>query len=102
MHQLMTIILSAYQERYAEYRYYPSTITGKFRSNDAATLDAWHLSQDFASLPTLGSDFIEDNPPVDRIIAVDTEPQFIFDSHFSMRTARPMPVYSVPGLIDHF
>ena len=91
-----------YQERYAEYRYKPSTITGKFRSNDAATLDAWHLSQDFASLPTLGADFIVDNPPVDRIIAVDTEPQFIFDSHFSMRTARPMPVYSVPGLIDHF
>lgn len=91
-----------YQERYAEYRYKPSSITGKFRSNDANTLDAWHLSQDFSSLPTLGSDFIEENPPVDRVIAVPSEPQFIFDSHFSMRCARPMPVYSVPGLIDHF
>lgn len=91
-----------YQERYAEYRYKPSTITGKFRSNDAATLDAWHLSQDFSTLPTLGSSFIQDNPPVDRVIAVSSEPQFIFDSYFSMKCARPMPVYSVPGLIDHF
>jgi len=91
-----------YQERYAEYRYKPSTITGKFRSNDAATLDAWHLSQDFSTLPTLGSSFIEDNPPVDRVIAVSSEPQFIFDSYFNMKCARPMPVYSVPGLIDHF
>jgi len=91
-----------YQERYAEYRYKPSTITGKFRSNDAQTLDAWHLSQDFSTLPTLGSSFIEDNPPVDRVIAVSTEPQFIFDSYFNMKCARPMPVYSVPGLIDHF
>ncbi len=91
-----------YQERYAEYRYKPSTITGKFRSNDAATLDAWHLSQDFSTLPTLGSSFIQDNPPVDRVIAVSSEPQFIFDSYFNMKCARPMPVYSVPGLIDHF
>jgi hypothetical protein len=91
-----------YQERYAEYRYKPSTITGKFRSNDAATLDAWHLSQDFSTLPTLGSSFIQDNPPVDRVIAVPTEPQFIFDAYFKMITARPMPVNSVPGLIDHF
>lgn len=91
-----------YQERYAEYRYKPSNITGKFRSNDATSLDAWHLSQDFAALPTLGSDFIEENPPVDRVIAVPSEPQFIFDSHFTMKCARPMPVYSVPGLIDHF
>ena len=91
-----------YQERYAEYRYKPSTITGKFRSNDAATLDAWHLSQDFASLPTLGDSFIQDNPPVDRVIAVATEPHFIFDAYFKMKCARPMPVNSVPGLIDHF
>jgi len=91
-----------YQERYAEYRYKPSTITGKFRSNDPATLDAWHLSQDFASLPTLGDSFIQDNPPVDRVIAVATEPHFIFDAYFKMKCARPMPVNSVPGLIDHF
>jgi len=87
-----------YQERWAEYRYKPSKITGKFRSNDAQSLDAWHLSQDFASLPTLGSDFIEENPPLDRVVAVPSEPHFIFDSYMRMKSARPMPTYSVPGL----
>jgi hypothetical protein len=87
-----------YQERWAEYRYKPSKITGKFRSNDAQTLDAWHLSQEFASLPTLGSDFIEENPPLDRVVAVPSEPHFIFDSYMRMKSARPMPTYSVPGL----
>ena len=91
-----------YQERFAEYRYYPSQITGKFRSNDPETLDAWHLAQDFATLPVLGDLFIEENPPVDRVIAVPTEPHFLFDSYIKMRTARPMPLYGVPGLIDHF
>jgi hypothetical protein len=91
-----------YQERFAEYRYKPSKITGKFRSNDAQTLDAWHLAQDFSSLPTLNSSFIEENPPVDRVVVVNTEPQFMFDSYMSLRCARPMPVYSSPGLIDHF
>jgi hypothetical protein len=91
-----------YQERYAEYRYKPSVITSLFRSNATASLDAWHLSQDFASLPALNPSFIEDNPPVDRIVAVPSEPDFIFDSHMSLRCVRPMPVYSVPGLIDHF
>ena len=91
-----------YQERYAEYRYKPSTIHGQFRSNCTAPLDAWHLSQDFASLPALGSTFIEDNPPIDRVVAVNTEPQFIADFYHQLRCARPMPVYSVPGLIDHF
>lgn len=92
----------AYQERYAEYRYKPSEITGRFRSNAASSLDAWHLSQDFASLPVLDDSFITENPPVERIIAVNTEPQFIFDSYFKYICARPMPTYSVPGLIDHF
>lgn len=92
----------AYQERFAEYRYKPATITGQFRSNFAQTLDTWHLSQDFAALPVLNESFIEDDPPVDRIIAVTSEPHFIWDSYFSLKCARPMPVYSVPGLIDHF
>ena len=92
----------AYQERFAEYRYFPSKITGKFRSNDPQTLDAWHLAQDFATLPVLGDLFIEENPPLDRVIAVNTEPHFLFDSYIKMRTARPMPLYGVPGLIDHF
>ena len=95
-------LVFGYQERYAEYRYKPSSITALMRSNATGTLDAWHLSQDFATLPALNAAFIEDNPPVSRIVAVDTEPDFIFDSYTTMRCARPMPLYSVPGLIDHF
>ena len=91
-----------YQERFAEYRYKPSIITGQFRSNFAQTLDAWHLAQDFATLPTLSSDFIEEDPPVARILAVPTEPDLILDAYFNLKCARPMPMYSVPGLIDHF
>nr|DAO48245.1 MAG TPA: major capsid protein [Microviridae sp.] len=91
-----------YQERYAEYRYYPSQITGKFRSTDPQPLDSWHLAQKFSSLPTLSSQFIEDNPPVERVIAVQDESQFLFDSYIRLKCARPMPVYSVPGLVDHF
>lgn len=91
-----------YQERYAEYRYKPSQITGQFRSNFATSLDTWHLSQEFGSLPTLGDTFIQETPPIDRIIAVPSEPEFLFDSYFDLKCARPMPVYSVPGLIDHF
>lgn len=92
----------AYQERWAEYRYYPSKITGKLRSSDPQSLDIWHLSQKFDTLPTLGSEFISEKPPIDRIIAVTDEPHFIFDSYIESKTARPMPVYSVPGYIDHF
>jgi len=91
-----------YQERYAEYRYKPSLITGQFRSNATTSLDFWHLSQDFSSLPSLNSSFIEENPPVDRVIATPSEPHFIFDAYFQMKCARPMPTYAVPGMIDHF
>lgn len=91
-----------YQERFAEYRYKPSVITGQMRSNFAQTLDTWHLAQDFASLPVLNDEFIEDDPPVKRILAVPTEPDILFDGYFNLRCARPMPIYSVPGLIDHF
>lgn len=91
-----------YQERYAEYRYKPSQITGQLRSSHATSLDAWHLSQDFAGVPILNATFIEENPPIDRCIAVPSEPHFIFDSYISLRCARPIPLYSVPGLIDHF
>lgn len=91
-----------YQERFAEYRYFPSKITGVFRSNAPGTLDVWHLSQKFTELPVLNESFINDNPPIDRVVAVPTEPQFLFDSYIEMECARPMPVYSVPGLIDHF
>jgi len=94
-----------YQERWAEYRYHPSQITGYFRSTAPTTLDAWHLAQKFTALPTLSDTFIEDRPPVDRVVAIGASAngkQFIFDSFFQIRTARPMPLYSVPGLIDHF
>jgi len=91
-----------YQERYAEYRYFPSQITGQFRSVFAQSLDVWHLSQDFGARPLLNSAFIQDNPPFARVVAVPSEPTFIADFWFSLRCARPMPVYGVPGLIDHF
>lgn len=91
-----------YQERYAEYRYKPSVVTGQMRSNATTPLDIWHLSQQFGALPTLNSTFIQENPPIDRVIAVPSEPHFILDAYFSLNCVRPMPVYSVPGLIDHF
>jgi len=91
-----------YQERYAEYRYKPSIITGQFRSNFATPLDSWHLAQNFASLPTLNSTFIQDTPPIARVVAVPSQPQFLLDVHFDLQCARPMPVYGVPGNIDRF
>ena len=91
-----------YQERFAEYRYFPNQVTGKFRSSDPQSLDVWHLAQDFASLPVLNEEFISDNPPVERVVAVQNEPQFLVDTWMSLKCARPMPVYAVPGLIDHF
>lgn len=94
-----------YQERWAEYRYKPSQVSSLFKSTSAGTIDAWHLAQKFTSLPTLNSTFIQENPPVSRVVAVGSAAngqQFIFDSFFNCVTARPMPLYSVPGLIDHF
>jgi hypothetical protein len=94
-----------YQERWAEYRYYPSRISSLFRSTAAGTIDGWHLAQRFTSLPSLNTSFIQDNPPVSRVVAVGSAAngqQFIFDSFFDVKKARPMPMYSVPGLIDHF
>lgn len=91
-----------YQERYAEYRYHPSKITGIMRSTAAGSLDAWHLSQEFASRPGLNSDFIKENPPFDRVVAVPSQPHFIFDSYFDLKCSRPMPLYATPGFIDHF
>lgn len=91
-----------YQERFAEYRYKPSMITGQMRSNYATSLDVWHLAQDFTALPALNASFIEENPPIDRVIAVPSEPHILLDAYFDLKCARPMPTYSVPGLIDHF
>jgi hypothetical protein len=92
-----------YQERYAEYRYKPSQITGKFRSSViGGSLDKWHLSQYFNNAPTLNEEFILENPPIERIIAVPSEPEFLIDIGFRYTTVRPMPMFGTPGLVDHF
>ena len=91
-----------YQERYAEYRYHPSEICGHFRSTYTKPLDVWHLSQKFDSLPTLSDQFIQDKPPVDRVIATKNYPHFLIDIGFKYHTTRAMPMYGIPGLVDHF
>lgn len=91
-----------YQERWAEYRMKRSVITGAFRSDYATSLDPWHLSIDFSSLPVLNSSFIEEAVPVSRVVAAPSEPRFLCDAWLKLRCARPMPVFSVPGQIDHF
>lgn len=92
-----------YQERYAEYRYKPSQITGKFRSSvTGGTLDKWHLSQFFKNAPALNEEFILEKPPIERIIAVPSEPEFLLDIGFRYTTVRPMPMFGTPGLVDHF
>jgi hypothetical protein len=72
------------------------------RSDAATSLDNWHLAIDFGSLPALNASFIEENPPIDRVVAVPSEPDLLLDMFFDLKCARPMPTYSVPGLIDHF
>ncbi len=98
------LLVFGYQERYAEYRYKPSRLTGLFRVDHASTLAAWHLSEDFGTAPTLGDTFIQSNAgvPIDRAIAINTEPHFIADFYFNMKCARPMPLYGVPGNLDRF
>ena len=98
-------LVFGYQERWAEYRYNPALITGLFRSTYAAPLDAWHLAQEFSALPTLNNTFIEDNPPVQRVVAAGNAAggqELLFDGFFDIKAARPLPMYSVPGLVDHF
>lgn len=97
-------LVFGYQERYAEYRYKPSRLSGLFRVDHASTLASWHLSEDFASLPALNASFIESNTgtPLDRAISVPSEPQLIADFFFDMKCARPMPLYGIPGNLDHF
>lgn len=96
-------IVFGYQERYAEYRYKPSQITGKFRSSVVnGSLDKWHLSQFFKNAPALNEEFIIENPPIERIVAVPSEPEFLLDIGFRYTTVRPMPMFGTPGLVDHF
>ena len=91
-----------YQERHAEYRHKASIITGQFRSTYASSLDSWHLSQEFSSLPVLNETFITEAPPISRVVADATAPEILFDSYFDIKCARPMPLYSVPGQLGRF
>lgn len=98
-------LVFGYNERWSEYRYNPSEITGLMRSTAAGTIDPWHLAQNFTSLPTLNGTFIASNPPLSRILAVGAGAngqQLLLDAFLSIREARPLPMFSQPGLIDHF
>lgn len=93
-----------YQEAWAEYRYRPSYVTGEMRSNYAQSLDVWHLADEYTALPHLSAGWIhEDKSNIDRVLAVSSKlsNQFFADIFVSCRATRPMPVFSVPGLIDH-
>lgn len=95
-----------YQERWSEYKYGMSKLTGLMRhtpTGGAGSLDIWHLAQEFTALPTLDATFISDNTGViKRALAVQTEPDFILNSYYAIKCTRPMPTYSVPGMVDHF
>lgn len=94
-----------YQERFAELRFNTNLITGQMRSTNALSLDSWHLAQEFEGLPKLNSDFIEENAPIDRVVAVGSKTgadQFLINFYFDIKAVRVMPVYGVPGLVDHF
>ena len=94
-----------YQERWAEMRYKPNRITGQMRSTCDTSLDVWHLAQEFSSLPALNEEFINENPPIDRVIAVaesSNTPQFICNFWFDEKWVRPMSVYSIPSMSSHF
>lgn len=93
-----------YQEAWADYRYKPNRVTGEMRSNYAHSLDVWHLADDYDKLPSLSDEWIrEDKSNIDRVLAVQSSVsnQFFADIFIQNRATRPMPLYSVPGLIDH-
>ena len=96
------IVTFGYNGRYDEYRSKKSSITGKFRSDATGTLEAWHLSEDFASAPTLSSSFLESDPPIDRVLTVTSEPQFYMDSYIRNIWARPMPKTGIPATLYRF
>ncbi len=93
----------AFQERWAEYKYGTlSSIRGKFRSTASSPLEMYHYGLDFSSLPVLGDTFIQDDVPMDRILAISTEPHLLVDLFFDMKVTRVMPVYSTPSLMTRF
>jgi hypothetical protein len=98
------LLTFGYQEAWAELRYFPSKVSGLFKSTSAGTIDGWHLAQKFTALPTLGDTFIQDTPPVSRVVAVGASAngqQFLCDSLFSCTVARAMPLYSVPHISSY-
>jgi len=93
-----------YQEAWADYRYKPNRVAGEMRSTYAQSLDVWHLGDDYSQLPKLSDSWIrEDKANVNRVIAVSDQNanQLFADIYIQNRTTRPMPLYSIPGLIDH-
>lgn len=91
-----------YQERYGEYKFKPGEIHGKFRSTYATPLDMWHLGEKFGALPVLNASFIEQHTPIERSIAVTSEPHILFDASINQKCARPLPVYSTPVTLGRF
>ena len=91
-----------YQERWAEYRYAKSEVIGVFNPDVSGALSHWHLAEDFASLPSLNTTFMNDQTPMSRVTTVDTEPDFLLDAWFDVRAARPLPVHSIPSLMARF
>lgn len=92
-----------YQERWAEYRYLPDITSAEMRPDYPTSLDAWHYGDDYASLPVLSANWLEEPTTyVARTLAVQSHDQLIADFNTSIIATRPMPVYSVPGLMDHF
>ena len=91
-----------YQEAWAEYRMKPNRISGKFRSNATGTLDSWHYGDNYKETPSLSQAWMkEGDSEIQRTLAVDNEPQFIMDTVIDNTSVRPMPMYSIPGLVDH-
>lgn len=91
-----------YQEAWAEYRMKPNRICGKFRSNATGTLDSWHYGDNYTKVPSLSQEWMkEGSSEIQRTLAVDNEPQFIMDTIIDNTSVRPMPMYSIPGLVDH-
>lgn len=91
-----------YQEAWAEYRMKPNRISGKFRSNAQGTLDSWHYGDNYTTTPSLSQAWMkEGDSEIQRTLAVDNEPQFIMDTVIDNTSVRPMPMYSIPGLVDH-
>lgn len=91
-----------YQEAWSEYRMKPNRVCGLFRSNAVGTLDSWHYADNYVAVPALSQEWMkEGKAEIQRTLAIQDEPQFIMDILVKNTTVRPMPLYSIPGLVDH-